>query len=287
MINSAATALSLVENSSSATVEIKNGSLTLNGNLTINAGTFLVDPGQLLKFTADSVITGSFSNKGTVEVGANHTLEIASSSVAGDSGVFKIDAGATLQLDHTIAENVIFSGSGTLVLENPSQFSGTVSDGTGSMTTGDVLDLIGFDTGAHVSYSGNSSGGTVTVTETGRTTAHIKVGANSTHWSTPVSDGHGGILIHDPPADDSPSAPAQPWTHLASDGFAFKPDLDGGALAGDLGLHPNHPDHSGLAPFADPFAHEGQSSGTAPFEGLPIPQDIKALLAHQHDFHFA
>jgi hypothetical protein len=35
----------------------------------------------------------------------------------------------------------------------------------------------------------------------------LLVGANSTHWRKPVSDGHGGILIHDPP-DDAGGQPA-------------------------------------------------------------------------------
>jgi Ca2+-binding RTX toxin-like protein len=48
--------------------------------------------------------------------------------------------------------------------------------------------------------------GTVTVTEAGHTDAVLHVGANSTHWSTPVSDGNGGILIHDPPADAGATA---------------------------------------------------------------------------------
>src|SRR6185437_12447108 len=102
-------------------------------------------------------------------------------------------------------------------------FNGTVSDSTGSMTSGDVLDLIGFDTNAAVTYNGNGSGGTVTITEAGHTTAQIKVGANSTHWTAPVSDGQGGILIHDPPAEDNQPAPVQTWANLAADGFAFKP----------------------------------------------------------------
>jgi len=158
---------SLVVNSSIAKVEIVNGAvLTLGGNLTIDAGTFQIDSGGLLKEIAtSSTITGAFTNNGTVEVGAGDKLEIASSSISGD-GTFKIDAGATLQLDHGLGsgKSVVFSGSGTLVLEDPAHFSGTVSDSTGSMTSGDVLDLIGFDTGATVTYSGNGSGGTVTVT---------------------------------------------------------------------------------------------------------------------------
>ena len=201
---------SLVVNSSTAKIEIVSGGvLTLGGNLTIDAGAFQIGAGGVLKQIAtSSIISGSFTNNGTVEVGAGDRLEIATSSISG-SGAFKIDAGATLQLDHAIGtgEKAIFSGSGILVLEDPAHFNGTVSDATGSMTASDVLDLIGFDTDAHVSYNGDTSSGIVTVTEAGHTTANIKVAANSTHWTTtPVSDGHGGILIHDPPADDSSPA---------------------------------------------------------------------------------
>jgi hypothetical protein len=78
------------------------------------------------------------------------------------------------------------------------------------MTANDVVDVTGFDASAQVSYSGNHSGGTVTIKESGHTTVHLTVGANSTHWSGPTSDGHGGILIQDPP--DSGSGPADTST---------------------------------------------------------------------------
>jgi hypothetical protein len=75
------------------------------------------------------------------------------------------------------------------------------------MTATDVVDVAGFDANAHVSYFGSQSGGTVTIRESGHTTVHLTVGANSTHWSGPTSDGNGGILIHDPPGSGSDQAP--------------------------------------------------------------------------------
>ena len=121
-----------------------------------------------------------------------------------------------------------FTSSGTLVLKDPAHFTGTISDSGGSLTAGDVVDLAGFDTSASVTYSGNTSGGTVTVSEAGHTTAVLHVGANSTHWNTPVSDGHGGILIHDPP--DDASAPT-------ADGGAA-PASDSQAVAGVVAIDP-------------------------------------------------
>ena len=55
------------------------------------------------------------------------------------------------------------------------------------MTSADVVDVAGFDTSAKSVYSGNQSGGTVTISESGHTGVHLTVGANSTHWSAPVT----------------------------------------------------------------------------------------------------
>jgi hypothetical protein len=219
----------LVVNSSIATVEIVEGAkLTLGGNLVIDAGAFQIDSGGTLKEIASSAtIAGSFKNNGTVEVGAGDSLEIA--NTPSGSGIFKIDAGATLTFDHGDALNVVFSGSGTLVLEDPAHFTGTVSNSGGTLTSGDVLDLIGFDTSALVTYSAANK--TVTVSEPGHTPAVIHVGTNSGNWSQPLSDGYGGILIHDPPVDDSVSAAtvadATPAPHIETANFAITDNGDG------------------------------------------------------------
>ena len=206
-IDHAAAAHSLVLNDTGATVEIIGGdTLTLGGNLTIEAGKLHINSGAtLIDNAASATITGTFTDNGTVESAAG-TLEIASDATSGE-GKFTIDAGDSLQFDHADALDVAFAGSGELILKDPAHFSGIISDSGGSMTAADVVDLSGFDTNASVSYSGNKSGGTVTVSEANHATAHLQVGANSTNWSNPVSDGHGGILIHDPP-DDAGGQPA-------------------------------------------------------------------------------
>jgi phosphoribosylformylglycinamidine (FGAM) synthase PurS component len=200
-----AAAHSLVLNDTGAKVEILSGhSLTLGGNLTNLAGTFQIDTGGTLKdIAASATITGAFTDNGTVEAGggSGSTLEIASTAISG-TGTFKIDAGANLQLDHADSLNVAFAGSGELILKDPTHFTGTISDSGGSMTAADVIDVAGFDTSAHVGYSS----GIVTISETGHTTVNLHVGANSTHWSSPVTDGNGGILIHDPPDSGSDQA---------------------------------------------------------------------------------
>jgi len=126
-------------------------------------------------------------------------LEIAGFAT-GLTGTFLIDAGATLRFDTAESLNVLFAAAtGLLILSDPTQFTGTISESGGSLQVGDVIDVSGFDTGATISYSGTTSGGTVTISEAGHTTVTLNVGANSTHWTITGLDSSGtGILIHDP-----------------------------------------------------------------------------------------
>ena len=108
-----------------------------------------------------------------------------------------ITTGATLEIDSPYAGPVTFAGStGTLQLDTPSSFTGTVAGLTGQ----DTLDLrfINPTTVQTPTYVGNSSGGTLTVTD-GTHTANIALIGNylaSTFVAS--SDGHGGTAIVDP-----------------------------------------------------------------------------------------
>ncbi len=108
-----------------------------------------------------------------------------------------IAAGATLEINSPYAGPVTFAGStGTLQFENPSSFTGTVAGLTGQ----DTLDLLYINptTVRTPTYAGNSSGGTLTVTD-GSHTANIALLGNylaSTFVAS--SDGHGGTAIVDP-----------------------------------------------------------------------------------------
>jgi fibronectin-binding autotransporter adhesin len=226
-ISQDAVARSLIVNDSGATVEIVGGhSLTLGGDLTSSAGSLQIDSGATLKdIAAHATMTGSLIDNGTIEAGGG-TLEIATAVNSGE-GKFKIDAGATLQLDHADGLDVAFAGAGELILKDPANFHGTISRSGGSLDNGDVVDVAGFDATASVHYSGNKSGGTVTISELHHTTVTLQVGANSTNWSQGVSDGQGGILIHDPP-DDSGAATSD------SQGEALLSDANTGELPAPL-----------------------------------------------------
>jgi serralysin len=112
-------------------------------------------------------------------------------------GPTTIAAGATAEIPAAYSGAITFSGStGTLQLDNSSSFSGTVAGLTGQ----DTLDLRNINpTSVQTpSYSGNSSGGTLTVTD-GSHAAHISLLGNYLASAfVASSDGHGGIAVVDP-----------------------------------------------------------------------------------------
>ena len=130
------------------------------GNLTINAGTFIIGPDGIVKDIGSSaMITGAITNNGIIEAGRNGgTLEIASSSTVSGTGIFQIDSGAKLQLDGPDTLNVVFAATtGTLILKDPTHFTGTISRSGGSLASGDVIDVAGFDASASISYNSGTN----------------------------------------------------------------------------------------------------------------------------------
>ena len=123
-----------------------------------------------------------------------------------------IAAGATEGILSAYSGTVSFAGtSGSLQLYDPFSFSGTVA---GLTSQQDTLDLktINFATIGTPSYSGNSSGGTLSVTD-GTHIANIALLGNylaSTFVTS--SDGHGGTIIADPllPRSNEQTALTQP-----------------------------------------------------------------------------
>ncbi|MGY4318352.1 hypothetical protein [Bradyrhizobium sp. JR3.5] len=105
----------------------------------------------------------------------------------------------TLELTGASNASVTFQGStGTLKLDNSASFSGTVAGMTGS----DAIDFanINFANVHTPTFSGDSSHGTLTVTD-GTVTASIALLGNyMASTFTTSSDGHGGTLVVDPPA---------------------------------------------------------------------------------------
>ncbi len=110
-----------------------------------------------------------------------------------------IAAGTTLELTGASNAAVTFLGStGTLKLDNSASFTGTVAGMSGS----DTIDFanINFANVQTPTFTGNASGGTLTVTD-GTVTASIALLGNyMASTFTASSDGHGGTSVVDPPA---------------------------------------------------------------------------------------
>ena len=153
-ITSAATANTLTIAPAGAGADVQDetgGSLTLNGALTIDAGSFSLIGGTL---TTSSVYVGSsghFIGKGDVQAPINNagTVEaLGESIVAGRyhrRGSFTIDSGNTLEFGKSVAAGATVSfadPAGTLQLDNStgavgSSFGATINNFGGS----DVIDL--------------------------------------------------------------------------------------------------------------------------------------------------
>jgi hypothetical protein len=122
-------------------------------------------------------------------------------SCAGDKSYLQIASGATLELSGTAALVDFISNLGILKLDASSSCTGTVAGMSGQDTI-DFADINPTTVG-QPSYSGTSSGGTLTVTD-GTHTANIALLGNylaSTFVAS--SDGHGGTSVIDPVASSS------------------------------------------------------------------------------------
>ena len=110
--------------------------------------------------------------------------------------------GATLHLGASYNGAVTFAGStGTLMLDNSTSFAGTVAGMTGS----DAINLtdINFATIQTPTFNGDSSGGTLSVTDGVHTANIALLGNYLASTFTTSSNGHGGTLVVDPPANSN------------------------------------------------------------------------------------
>jgi ELWxxDGT repeat protein len=108
-----------------------------------------------------------------------------------------IGAGETLQVTSTYSGQVVFTATtGILELLKSSGFAGTVA----GMTADDIIDFDMIDpTRVQVpTYSGDSSGGTLTVTDGSHTASIALLGNYLSSTFVASSDGHGGTKVVDP-----------------------------------------------------------------------------------------
>jgi hypothetical protein len=124
-----------------------------------------------------------------------------------------IGAGETLQVTSTYSGQVVFTATtGILELLKSSSFAGTVA----GMTADDIIDFDMIDpTKVQMpTYSGDSSGGTLTVTDGSHTASIALLGNYLSSTFVASSDGHRGTKVVDPPLPASSSVLAP--SHLAA-----------------------------------------------------------------------
>ena len=172
------------------------GQWDLNGQPVSGA----VTPAQLSELTFDALGPGSENIylQATDNYGATWSAWQGNGvAVTVSTPKLTIADGATVELSSAYTGAVLFAGStGTLQLDNSSSFAGTVA----GLADQDTLDLrdINFASVHTPTYSGNSSGGTLAVTD-GTHSANIALLGNYLASSfVTSSDGHGGTNIVDP-----------------------------------------------------------------------------------------
>ena len=157
--------------------------------------------------TGRSIVATEVVNSGTIVV-TSGTLDLEN-AVTGTGGTFTIHKDSTLEVGSVAAHQVVaFSGSNAeLVLDAAASFKATLL----GFDTNDELDLKHFGAATTISYAGNASGGTLTVTDGAEVAKIALLGQYAAAGFHTASDGHGGTLITYAPA----AAAASLADHLA------------------------------------------------------------------------
>ena len=176
----------------SSPLDVLVGSVQLSGGA-VSASSLMVGKGATI--IGFGLVSGPLADGGSIKAQGG-VLDITG-AVSG-AGLSNINANATLELDAADSAPVKFlsSTTGSLELLQSQSFTGSVS----GLGAGDSLDLrdISFVSAGEATFSGKSSGGTLTVSD-GTHQAKINLIGNymASIW-TASSDGHGGTIVVDP-----------------------------------------------------------------------------------------
>jgi Legume lectin domain len=256
-ITSADTANLLTITSEGAGADIQDetgGSLTLNGSLTIDAGSFSLIGGALSAASIYVGANGHFIGYGNVAapldndggfVEAQQNLSLLA-PVTGD-GCFQIDNDAVLEFGGSVAGGTVTFGSenGTVKIDQPASFNGEIA---GRLCSGDIIDLggLGSQVGDLFDTSMVFSAGVTTLTvidETQGTSASVALLGNRTSsgWNV-TADGNGGANVSDPPAASPSANPSVASTATANsaNGTVTFADNDADALTANVTPEGSH-----------------------------------------------
>jgi hypothetical protein len=266
----------------SMTIDGSSAAADLSGTVSAS-GSFMVNSGAALAFTSYT-ISGTLIDNGTVEI-TGGKLEVA--GAASGTGVFKIDAGATLQLDDSNAINVTFAGSnGTLILDHSltHSFSAVIAGLAGN----DIIDLkdLAFTSG-HMTATTSFANGNTTLEVSDNATNQsvtLTLAGDYTHstWDFGRDSSGTGTIFHDSPAADAASLSASTPSELAlsvstaltthdgaADQFVFQGTGQSGTLTNST-LVPSAEPSASDAATANATVHSAADPSPAPITGTVI-----------------
>jgi hypothetical protein len=205
------------------------------GSISIGAGgTFLVTQGQYagqnsipavgdngsftLANNASANITGGVSGAGSFTVGGNASLTVSGADTV--TGSFTIGNNSILEFVAPETAKIIFAGSNSLLKFDAVSPTGQIS----GLNANDKIDLAGLrwvQGSMTARFSGNTSGGILTVSDGAQSVA-INLAGNYLQSSWNLSaDKTGGTFVVDPPAVASHTAPGD----IASNGTVISGEL--------------------------------------------------------------
>jgi autotransporter passenger strand-loop-strand repeat protein len=241
-----------------------SSSVLAGGNEVVSAGG--TTSGTVLTSGGVEIVSGTA--RGTVVSSGGYEVVVSGGAVSGatiSGGLLEIRSGGTAG-----AGTIAFAGSGTLKLDNSVSFGGTLS---GLATTAQVVDLadISYGSSTTFTFAGNSSSGTVTVSD-GVRTAHLAVTGSYTAASFALyADGAGGTWLVDP-VDGDDQVPSPDMTHpdVSFDTGGVPPPATpstlGSSVTGDAAL--DRLVHA-IASFAPATASQTALSAAAPANVAP------------------
>lgn len=217
------------------TVSTAKGALIVpvSGTSEINSSKAVINDGDILTNGGNLVIDGNLKNaKASVfQVELGSSIKIGG-AVSSGQAVFET-GGGTIEFGGRSSADVAFDANGTLVLDDPAGFTGTVSGMT--TNTGAAIDLenIKFSDAAGASY--NSRTHVLTVDTVTHGADKIKVASLDHVVFNEATDG--SLLVSDPPAS---SAPAEPNSAALLTQSMASFGVGGGAAASGAGDSADH-----------------------------------------------
>ena len=187
---------------------VDNGTIVINDGSAVAIGGGINGTGSIVvESKASATFTGAVAGSETVTV-ENTAHAVFDTPIAG-TGSFVVMNGGSLEFGAADSENVTFAtgSTGTLKVDHSltARFTGTIA-GLTQHNMVDLADLTWVKGQMHATFSGNSAGGLLTVTD-GSHSVELKLSGNYTTSRWALShDGSGGTEIVDSLVSDSIAA---------------------------------------------------------------------------------